>query len=189
MRARAACAVLAVTLAGCSLPARAPQSSVVQLLCDGLPCCNAFELETPRGPRLVTAAHCVRDPAAPVSYLAYGAHVPRSASVESLDPLWDRAELVPAQPLPALEQGPVPPLGVVWAVSGWAGWRAAAGQELGAGGDYTTTTLNVAPGWSGSPVLDVQGRAIGILVRCETLVDRPGAKACIPHSGIFVALP
>ncbi len=182
---RAWCA-LAFASAACAVPLHGAEPSVVELQCeDGQPCCNAFAVQTHRGPKLVTAAHCLRglDSA---RFLRFGGGLSDVARVTFVDLKADVAELEAPAGMPLLLTAST----AVGASPVWAqqAWQARAGQVIGTGGRFYVTTLPVAPGWSGSPVLDTEGRAVGVLVRCTAGDDRHG-KSCAPRSGIFVALP
>ena len=61
------------------------------------------------------------------------------------------------------------------------------GSVLAAGVGFYLTSLDVVPGWSGAPVIDVSGRAVGIVVSCTGHASRNGSE-CLPRTGNYVDL-
>lgn len=178
------------------------------------PCCNAFAVRDGpglAGVKLLTAAHCVfgARPGQDVTfnlrseltgYVRYAHPPPHMARVLRIDRGYDRAQLAlieldDAQALgrAALGCGPsLPPEGSVHAIAGVFEWSYLDGHALAritgpdSGSEYSTD-LDVRPGWSGSPALDSQGRAIGIVISCTPELMTHG-KTCQSHSGHFSGL-
>jgi len=194
-----------------------PSDAVVILLCERasgeevsrVPCCNAFAARAGpgvAGVRLYTAAHCVREARVgdDVRYVsrelwARTAKGSASARVVLYDSAHDRAALTPveyedAQALITFaltRAAPDEGRPDVSAVCAWSGWESERGEMLARVDHLWPTTIDVVPGWSGSPALDTQGRAIGIMIACAgvTLASGTGDyKGCAPRSGIFVDL-
>lgn len=176
-------------------PAPAPRDAVVTLECwheqEQIPCCNAFTVRRLRGLRLETAAHCLHGLAQHerAKYAMRNGPPWNEAEVESIDEAHDRAELRPldTQGLGELQIGAAPIEGqLVRVVSAYAGWAELIGVVVARGGDNYATTLDVRPGWSGSPVIDWHGRAVGIATRCVggDLTE----KWCQPNTGRFIGL-
>lgn len=151
------------------------------------PICGAFAVQGPRGIELLTAAHCLRDAGLGDS-IAYAtreqwehtAAAVSRARVTSIDTADDRATLMPEPGLDSIDSSPLVPDAVVSVAPGW---HLTHGHVTEHVGRYFTSTLDVRPGWSGSPVLDARGRAVGIVVACEAV-----GGVCVPKAGIFVGL-
>jgi hypothetical protein len=154
-----------------------PEDSCRQMSTDA-PKCSAFAIVHDQRTTLVTAAHCAPG-AAPIRYL------PR-------DPNWtighglayplardgDIALLAPSVPdwLTALRVGPAPLVGDEVNGGHVAAWLGATAFE---------TTQSVGPGDSGSPVLNANGEAVGVVIRCHA--DDTGR--CLPGHAVAAALP
>jgi hypothetical protein len=134
--------------------------------------CNAFAVDAPRVPGgllLLTARHCMLPVDGLQRYLSpdgFGHHKAIAWSswghVAALLPLDDPVRLR------ALELSHAPPVGApVQAVSSLheRGTQGVVLAELGSG--VVETSLAVRRGWSGSPVLDEDGAAWGVVVGCQ----------------------
>lgn len=148
--------------------------------------CNAFALERAPGGELylVTAAHCVRclGLGGLVRYLPPDGWGVDRAAIVKLDRARDYAELQPERSggLVPLKQGPVPGSSEpVLSVSAYFEEQAP-GRSTGLlSGTMYGTTQRIERGWSGSPVLDAQGRAWGFLAKCETYQGKCVAGAVV----------
>lgn len=182
----------ATLLTGCA-PQR--QAASVNLLTfrdsEAFAICQAFAV---RGvtPRLLTAAHCLRgaEPGASIAYATqeqwYGtAHSYSWAHVVQVDRGADRAVLAPESldGLALLDVVAAVPDTVHATAPGWIDAPGAVREHVG---QYYESTLDVRPGWSGAPVLDSLGRAVGIVVAYEADAE---TGAPVPRSGVFVGLP
>lgn len=141
------------------------------------PYCNAFAVkpgvpDPPTLPVLVTAAHCVAKVKLAVGdtvrYREPSGWGLGSARVTHLDASRDYAvlELERAEGLAALELGRAPYEGAyVTSPSAFFG-EAVSGQVYASGGRSFAFSGTIERGWSGSPVLDTQGRAVGVVIKC-----------------------
>lgn len=134
--------------------------------------CNAFAVSAPRVPGgvlLLTADHCVRHIGSVLRYLAPNG-VGHGKAIRWGTWRGDVVALLPLAPgqLRALPTSPPPELGAtVEAVSSLydGAARGAVVASLGAG--HVAASLPVQRGWSGSPVLDEDGAAWGVVVGCQ----------------------
>lgn len=67
--------------------------------------------------------------------------------------------------------------------------RVSRGAVLGesyadAGSFFWDSTIDIKPGWSGSPVVDSRGAVVGLVIKCRTLEVHPGT-VCDKNSAIF----
>lgn len=139
--------------------------------------CNAFALQRGAELALVTAAHCVPTDSGEVRYLppdGWGidrARVSRIARGVAVLTIARRGGLV------GFRQAQAPELGAaVWAISSaWGEFRSGVLTDAQPWGGYRTT-IGVEHGWSGSPALDAQGRAWGVVTKCETWKG-----SCVAH--------
>ncbi|MGQ9571745.1 MAG: S1C family serine protease [Dehalococcoidia bacterium] len=150
--------------------------------------------------RILTNEHVVRGARSVVVTLTDGRRLP--AAIVGADPLVDIAVLqVPMKDLPVAElySGPLKagqlvvaignPYGLSWTVT--AGVVSALGRELPLGGglvlhEVIQTDVPINPGNSGGPLVDAQGRVIGI-----TTVVMPFARGvgfAVPISTVLAAL-
>lgn len=148
--------------------------------------CHAFGVERLGRVQLATAAHCVVPESSATRYQrAVGLGTARfSYYSEARDVAYlDTDEPVTALPR-ALALGEFPADGTavrVFSSSGASSGLVTGPYVLG----YYGTTLTIHKGWSGSPVVDARGRAVGIAVKCQA---EPYAD-CMPGSAIVAALP
>lgn len=162
-----------------------------------VPSCNAFAIRKDGNVYLVTAAHCTEGVklGEPVRYLAPNGWGHGIAKLTWRDTGHDQALLSPgsgARDLVPLERGPLPELGArVTGVSAYYGASTSGVVVVKLAEGFYGTTQTVVRGWSGSPVLDEQGRVWGILSRCEahqTNAD-PDSAECDPGRAIVASLP
>jgi hypothetical protein len=137
--------------------------------------CNAFAADLPRGKRLLTAAHCAGEVGTWQKWRTY------SVKVEAVDKAGDKAILIP--PL-----GPtLVPFELARASEGPVRFQAAGndvnryGEAYSQDGYFWQTSADIDRGWSGSPVLNMQGQVVGIAVKCVN----NGKDQCVDHTGIF----
>jgi hypothetical protein len=147
-----------------------------------VPYCSAFGVARAGRVQLATAAHCVSSQ--PVHYrcragvsLASVVFVSEARDVAYLDPLG----CTPS----ALEPGPTPPVGEMLSAhsSLYAGPTYGRVVEHYVSG-YYETTQTIVYGWSGSPVVDHLGRAVGLVAKCPSYEGR-----CVPGHTIVASLP
>lgn len=151
------------------------------------PSCNAFVVH---GPALVTAAHCVAgvELGAPVRYIEPSGIGLGTAWLVELDDPADRAVLEPALsvnlvPLPA---GFPPSVGdPVVSVSSFYSARSEGVVVARLSSGYFETSMTIIHGWSGSPVLDADGRVWGVVSQCR---QKEGAAECEPGRTIVAPL-
>jgi hypothetical protein len=167
-----------------------------------VPCCSGFVAATKAGPRILTAAHCVKSIKLGhnVAYVtrhdwnhtSAGYNIAKLALTDDRD----RAVLLPkaSDTLPEpIEVGYCSPGpgDYVRSVSQEDGFQEISGNIVGDGvgilgaANYLTS-LDVVHGWSGAPVLDAHGHAIGLVVSCRT--DETVSRECVKRSGNFVGL-
>jgi hypothetical protein len=168
------------------------------------PICGAFAVRDGTRVRLITAAHCVPGlkPGEPLRFATRRQWSATSDGVSSGTVLWndpdrDRAEFVAsddhdAEALArvALEIGPALSYERIHTIGPSFDYARLDGRVLGGVssnlGAYWSTDLDITFGWSGSPVIDAQGRAIGIVVSCQARLIEP--ETCLAHSANFVDL-
>jgi hypothetical protein len=169
------------------LSSEAFSSSSGRLRVSYLPYCNAFALRFGREPkqlRLVTAAHCLARARLAIGdaarYQEPSGWSAGKALVSYIDSARDYAELVPedSSGLVALEPAHERELALGAFVSSPS---ALFGEETH--GRVTSLpfgrvvfTGSITQGWSGSPVLDTSGRAVGVVTRCVT--SAAGSSVC-----------
>lgn len=181
-----------------------PRDAIVQVMCETIdydgerqirkrfPCCNAFA--TRDGPSVVlnTAAHCLQGAqvgeAVPyvtrADALAWVHPEPLHARVLSIDADWDRATLAPDVTAPALVTLAKGARTVkVRACAASYGWSYLDGSASSLAQGYTDSTLDVRPGWSGAPVLNMRAEVVGIVVMCSADIS----GACRRNAGVFVS--
>jgi len=200
---------------GCTHDALAPgqprAASVVSLLertdpppCIGLPeeqCryaytfephCAAFAIAKHGQTMLVTASHCVPDSATSSTPLRF--HAPSGwghgkAYLAHRDADADVAFLTLSDPemVTPLRVGRSPLVDErVWSYSPIYRARSAGLVMDWLGPDWFETTQSVAPGWSGSPVLDEQGAVVGVVSRCPA-ENGIASKRCSPGRVVVTA--
>jgi hypothetical protein len=179
-----ACIAGSLTVNGCA-QAAPPEDPVVVILRDGLPVCSGFAV----GPHeLLTAAHCVAD-STTVAYTTAEqwrdtARAFELARVMSVDPTRDIARLhaklnfdTHYQLRRIVEGEPVASRSVFYSAT-------TRGRVLPAEGLFRDSTLTVIPGWSGSPVLGADGRAVGVVRSCQGGIIG-ATKFCLPNNAVF----
>jgi S1-C subfamily serine protease len=150
--------------------------------------------------RILTNEHVVRGARSVTVTLADGRHLP--AAIVGADPLVDIAVLqVPMKDLPVAELygGPLKvgqlvvaignPYGLSWTVT--AGVVSALGRELPLGGslvlhDVIQTDVPINPGNSGGPLVDAQGRVVGITTAVMPFAR--GVGFAVPMSSVLATL-
>ncbi len=150
--------------------------------------------------RILTNEHVVRGPAQVTVSLADGRRL--QAAVMGADPALDIAMLrVAARGLPVAElySGPLKvgqlvvaignPYGLSWTIT--AGVVSALGRELPVGRglalrDLVQTDVAINPGNSGGPLVDAQGRVVGITT--AVMPYARGVGFAVPVSSVFAAL-
>jgi hypothetical protein len=157
--------------------------------------CSGFAIITPHGVRVLTAAHCALDHKAgermPIVTRDRWEHTSqgvRWAVLERVDAAADVAVLAPeSEALPELDPlamaGRDPAVGEAVHVRSGRWWSETQGDVLGL--YYSDATdepaerwvadATVAPGWSGSAVLDSAGRVLGVVTACQA-----DASAAVP---------
>ncbi len=166
-----------------------------------VPSCNAFAVERDSEVYLATAAHCLADPPTlgqTLRYLAPNGVGHGFARVTFLDLSGDRALAVATggDLEPLREAGPPGEGAWVESVSSYYS-AVSAGTVIGELSDgWHQTTQTIVFGWSGSPVLDRQGRAWGIVSKCplastvELAAEHGvGLGTCLPGATIVTVLP
>lgn len=155
-----------------------------------VPVCSAFAVLRAGRVRLATAKHCLPgQPAAPrLRYLAPSGWGHGLASVSYADPGSPVAYLAPDDPaglVPFELAGPPLPGEAVTSHSEVydADAPGLLVGQLTAG--WFETSQSIVYGWSGSPALDAQGRAWGVVSKCPP--EESGA--CRPGRTIVAALP
>lgn len=147
------------------------------------PYCSAFGVKRLGRVQLATAAHCVPEGASEVSYRqtlgvakARVSYISEARDVAYLDPMGEtpqtieRAQVLLGSRVRAFTSG--------GAVSDG---RVTADYVLG----FFETSTTIRRGWSGSPVVDDDGRAIGLVAKCQT----GGGLDCAPGNAIVARLP
>jgi S1-C subfamily serine protease len=152
------------------------------------------------GGRILTNEHVVRGAAQVAVSLADGRRL--QAAVMGSDPRLDIASLrLPAKDLPVAElySGPLKvgqlvvaignPYGLSWTIT--AGVVSALGRELPVGGglalrDLVQTDVAINPGNSGGPLVDAQGRVVGITTAIMPYAR--GVGFAVPVSSVLAAL-
>lgn len=206
------CATLLLCLTSCSRPVvRSPLVQVAEWPArqarPNAAHCSGFAVITPAGVRVLTAAHCAlehkpgdRMPLVTRSRWELTSQGVRWAVLERVDVAADVAVLVPesealAELDPLALAGREPAVGErVRVISGrW--WSEAGGDVLGlyysdAGDEPAERWVagaTVAPGWSGSAVLDSTGRVLGVVTACqaEALAGEDGRPKCKPGWTVF----
>ena len=168
--------------------------------------CSGFAVITPEGVRVLTAAHCMLDhmPGDRVALVTrerweHTSQGVRWARVLGVDVAADVAVLLPeADALPELDVLALadrdPVAGELVRVESGRWWATSRGtvegvyyEDTGVGAERWAATATVAPGWSGSPVLDVQGRVLGVVTACHAGGLAP-SKCCLPGFLSFEAV-
>ena len=182
-------------LVACATAATSP----VVALTDGTGAtiCSAFAV---RPERLLTAAHCVPQDAVEVTFVR---HAPialgrENASVLRANRDDDWAVLLPATPVPVafgLAQAADGAVSIVPAIDNWRSTDGTvlesyfAGLVDGVEVRRWSAAIDIAPGWSGSPLLQ-HGLAVGILQRCRgdafprKSCARPGFATFFPTESV-----
>lgn len=157
---------------------------------NGKPVCSAFAV----GPnQVMTAAHCVAEPGdfSIVSRELFEATSAGSATaeVDRVDADRDLAWLRTTFKFRIFLKTRAPRQDEqVTAVSALYGWKRSPGRVLPGFGIFRDTDVTIRHGWSGSPVLGLDGRAVGVVVRCwGAYVD--GTHVCANHDMQFSVLP
>ena len=210
--------VLVLACAPARGPADAEADAIVVLLSadnDRHPDCNAVAI----GPHeLATAAHCVThridqedetpdaprtaeigDPVWYVTRAMWGGtgSGAERARVSYYDRVRDVALLetegVPGPPRRVAELG----VEAVYARSALYEWERHNGQVagrtfMGRSSYYWETTIDIIPGWSGSPVFNASGAVVGLVSACAGATINAGThqfKTCLPKFALVVDLP
>lgn len=187
-------------LAGCSgsqFQARMleVEKATVAILCPKLvddeqilvPCCAGFMVESPVGPVLITAAHCIKPAGGGpiINYVPFSVWNGTVSDYRRASLLWtqgDIAALWPEEKPEAVLQSeassfdPREPVTAVRLDSALSG-----AIRYG-----NRTDLDIVQGWSGAPMLNSRGKVIGVMTRCKSQTADVGP--CLPNSGIFEAL-
>lgn len=132
------------------------------------PYCNAFAVNRGGAVMLATAAHCLHEkPVGAVAHYLAPIGV-EEAFIAFRDSVSDRALLAgDFSDLEAFDLVAPPGIGFpAVSVSSYYDARSTGAVEADLGEGQWETSLTIRKGWSGSPVLDTQGRAWGIVVRC-----------------------
>jgi len=179
--------LIALALLGCA-PCK-PQDPIVVILRDGQPVCSGFAV----GPnQVLTAAHCVGDrPDVAIVTAEQWAHTSHGftlAHVQLVDSSRDIASLSSDHifDVPLKMRGPVTGE-TVYARSIMFG-EITDGNVLPGAGSFVDTTMSIIPGWSGSPVLALDGSVVGFVHSCIATVHGLHRK-CLPHNAQIGVLP
>ncbi len=167
---RALAALLLALAASACAPGymKATDDAQAVLSRDGLPICSAFAV----GPHdVMTAAHCV-DVVAQYQITSREQWFKTSSGaadvqISYVDPDRDLA-LLRTDYLFRSYLTPREPVTGEWVtvVSAKAGWRESRGTVRPGFGLLRDTDVTIEHGWSGSPVIGTDGRAVGVVVRC-----------------------
>ena len=144
--------------------------------------CHAFGVRRLGRAQLATAAHCVAGAGTFRYQRPWGLG---TAHVSYVSEARDVAYLDTDEPVRTLERGEPPPLGTHVRVFSTFGSNSGLVTDQYVLGMYEAS-LTIRRGWSGSPVVDAYGRAVGVVVKCVT--DDTGAE-CAPGHAIVAALP
>jgi hypothetical protein len=131
-----------------------------------VPHCSAFAVKREGLVQLATAAHCVANTDRARYFRTWGmgdaqvAYVSEARDVAFLDV--DDSELVP------LDLGPLVVGQSVRAYSAVFDTSSVGSVQHEFLGGWFETSQTITFGWSGSPVLDYRGRAVGLVARCLT---------------------
>ncbi len=183
---RRLCAALAAFVLGCT-PAFAPvsESAVAILMHDSTPRCSAFAVGEHE---LMTSAHCIEDFEAMRIERAGGES--DAVDVVHIDDRRDLALLHTKLKFGQFFKVRAPRIGEpVQTIASVYGWRRSYGEVLSRRyGTLRGSTLSIQHGWSGSPVIGVDGFAIGVVARCNgpTIAKQ---HYCSPDNAKFSVLP
>lgn len=149
------------------------------------PRCAAFALVRAGQTMLVTASHCVPDSATnltPLRFLAPSGWGHGLAYLLERNDAADVAFLAVGDPemVVPLRRGKSPLVGEgVWSYNPIYRERSGGKVTSWLSGDFFETTQTVDKGWSGAPVLDASGDAVGVVSQC--LGETSGtATRCVP---------
>ena len=192
--------VIAVLALVSCVPVRSPVVGLQDAA--GRVTCSAFAV----GEHLVTAAHCVHGKR--IGYVTRDlwnrtARGQLVANVAHIDREHDWAILTPPtlNGLAPLSVGQVVVGESVFTIAAKGDWVPSgglvvtsffAGETNGVDKLRWESTITVAPGWSGSPVINARGEVVGIVVSCTGTALDSGervVKKCRPGLSMFVELP
>jgi S1-C subfamily serine protease len=190
---RALGALLIALLAASCTPGhfKASDDAFAVLTKDGVGVCSAFAISKHE---LMTAEHCVRDADADfavVSKELWDRTSKGSAAVTvvSRDTERDLAVLYTPYAFRDFLRFRAPVTGeTVNAVSALYDWRHSPGRVLPGFGFFRDTDVTIQHGWSGSPVIGVDGRAVGVVARCNGAYS-DGRHVCARNDMQFSVLP
>jgi hypothetical protein len=133
--------------------------------------CNAFAVLRDGETLLVTAEHCLHDKGLgdSVAYIPPSGWGLSHAEVVMLSEGMDQALLRPEEPGELIPLAVVPPpagAAAAVSVSSYFGARSAGLVTADLGFGWRATSITIRRGWSGSPVLDSNGAAWGIMSGC-----------------------
>lgn len=184
---RALCAALAAFVLGCAAappPVNSIDAAVAAILRNDQRSCSAFAIGTHD---LMTAAHCLPD--APIVRLESRSGDRIVAEVVYVDSARDTAVMRTPYAFSRFLSTRAPSYGErVQAIAAAFDWNESSGSVASAFGEFRESTLTIQHGWSGSPVIGADGRAVGVVVTCRGVVVRYKHK-CSPGNAQFSALP
>lgn len=208
-----ACAIVSMAMSACTPAARSPLVQVTRWPATQArpePAhCSGFAANLAVGTRILTAGHCV-------AAYAIGERVPvvtrqrwdhtsqgvRWARLERVDGRGDVAVLAPEdatmaelEALPVANRAPVHgelvrlQSGRYWAESRGVVEGRYYADVGGQAGERWSCTASIEPGWSGSAVLDADGRVLGVVTSCQAVLTATDSVVCRPGFAAFQAVP
>lgn len=175
----------ALLLCACSMGAPRSEDSVVVILRDGFPACSGFAVDAGH---MLTAAHCVADRSevafATASQWRHTASGFTLARVEDVDPRRDVArlssELTFVTPFKLRELQP----GEAVSARSVSFGATTEGFVLPGAGFFRDTTMGIQLGWSGAPVIGLDGMVVGLVHSCVATV-----RGCTRRNAQITVLP